>query len=186
MVKVARMSLRSHLRLAAQLQLLPVLESGQETLVGGQAVMEGVMMRAPHSYCIAVRRATGEIVTQESPIARMSEMYPIFKLPILRGVATLGQAMSLGIKSFQFSANVALADENKKEGAPEEAKIPAWAMSLQLIISLAFFLGMYKMLPAFLTQQVIALQPALHNALLFSLVEGIIRLALFIPLLSPL
>ena len=51
------LSIRNSLRLAAHIQLLPVLESGEETLVGGQAVMEGVMMRAPHSYCVAVRKA---------------------------------------------------------------------------------------------------------------------------------
>ena len=67
------MSIRSFLRLSAHIQLLPVLESGEETLVGGQAVMEGVMMRAPHSYCVAVRKATGEIVTSESPLPRRSE-----------------------------------------------------------------------------------------------------------------
>jgi len=53
--------------------MLPVLESGEETLVGGQAVMEGVMMRAPHSYCVAVRKPNGEIVTEEQAIPRMSE-----------------------------------------------------------------------------------------------------------------
>ena len=47
--------------------MLPILESGEETLVGGQAVLEGVMMRAPHSYCVAVRKPTGEIVTEEMP-----------------------------------------------------------------------------------------------------------------------
>ncbi len=55
------MSPRTFLRLAAHIQMMPVLESGEETLVGGQAVIEGVMMRAPHSYCVAVRRPSGEI-----------------------------------------------------------------------------------------------------------------------------
>ena len=90
------MSFRSFLRLFTHIQMLPVLESGEETLVGGQAVMEGVMMRAPHSYCVAVRKPNGEIVTEESPLPRMSEKYPIFKYPVLRGVGTLGQAMCLG------------------------------------------------------------------------------------------
>ena len=75
-------SLTKFLRLAAHIQLLPVLESGEETLVGGQAVIEGVMMRAPHSYCVAVRKANGEIVTQEMPVPRMSEKYPLLKYPI--------------------------------------------------------------------------------------------------------
>ena len=85
---------------------MPVLESGEETLVGGQAVMEGVMMRAPHSYCVAVRKPSGEIVTEEMPLARMSEKHTIFKLPILRGVGTLCQAMKLWAAGrLKFSAD---------------------------------------------------------------------------------
>jgi hypothetical protein len=55
------------LRLFAHTQMLPILESGEETLVGGQAVMEGVMMRAPHSYCVAVRKSDGEIIIDGTP-----------------------------------------------------------------------------------------------------------------------
>src|SRR4029077_13960573 len=95
-------------RLAAHIQLMPVLESGEETLVGGQAVMEGVMMRSPHSYCVAVRKADGEIVTQESALPRLSDRYPIFKLPVFRGLGTLGHAMWLGMKALKFSAECAL------------------------------------------------------------------------------
>src|SRR5436190_7958677 len=80
------LSIRNSLRLAAHIQMLPVLESGEETLVGGQAVMEGVMMRAPHSYCVAVRKASGEIVTEEKPLAKVSDRYPVFRFPVLRGL----------------------------------------------------------------------------------------------------
>src|SRR5438270_12146320 len=94
---------------------MPILETGEETtLVGGQAVMEGVMMRAPHSYCVAVRKASGEIVTEQMPLPKISEKYKIFKYPIFRGVGTLFQAMSLGMKALKFSADVSL-DEIQKE-----------------------------------------------------------------------
>jgi hypothetical protein len=66
------MSLKTFLRLAAHTQMLPVLEGGEETLIGGQAVMEGVMMRAPHSYCVAVRKPNGELVFDQSPLPRVS------------------------------------------------------------------------------------------------------------------
>src|SRR3954465_10730349 len=128
---------------------MPVLESGEETLVGGQAVMEGVMMRAPHSYCVAVRKPNGEIVTEEQPLPKMSEMYPIFKLPVLRGIGTLFQAMSLGMKALKFSADVSL-DEIQKEEKAKNAKakeVPAWAMAANLVFSLVMFIGMYKFLP---------------------------------------
>ena len=88
------MSFRVILRLFAHLQLMPVLESGEEeTLVGGQAVMEGVMMRAPHSYCVAVRKPDGEIVTDEMPLAASPRSTRSSSIPVLRGVGTLGQAM---------------------------------------------------------------------------------------------
>src|SRR5579872_813546 len=86
-------SLRTFFRLVTHMQMLPILESGEETLVGGQAVMEGVMMRAPHSYCVAVRKPNGEIVTEEMPLARMSEQNKIWKYPVLRGLGTLYQAL---------------------------------------------------------------------------------------------
>ena len=102
------MSPSAFIRLFTHTQLMPILESGEETLVGGQAVMEGVMMRAPHSYCVAVRRPDGEIVTEEMPLPRLSEQHKAFKLPVLRGVGTLFQAMKLGLKALRFSANVAM------------------------------------------------------------------------------
>src|SRR5271155_5993865 len=106
------LSLRSFLRLNAHIQMLPILESGEETLVGGQAVIEGVMMRAPHSYCVAVRKPGGEIVTEEQPLARMSEQHRIFKYPIIRGVGTLYQAMTLGYRALKFSTTAALASDD--------------------------------------------------------------------------
>ena len=142
------MSLRKFFRLAVHTQLLPVLESGEETLVGGQAVIEGVMMRAPHSYCVAVRKPNGEFVTEEQPLPKVSEKYPIFKYPVLRGVGTLGQAMWLGMKALKFSANAAIEDENPS-GKKEE--MPGWMMAANMFISFAFFIFMYKFVPLYLT-----------------------------------
>ena len=124
---VLPVNLTRFLRLSAHLQMLPLLESGEETLVGGQAVMEGVMMRAPHSYCVAVRKPDGEIVTEEQPIQRMSEKYPLFKCPVLRGLGTLGQAMTLGIRALKFSANAAL-DDGEQDGE-KPASSPPWMMT---------------------------------------------------------
>src|SRR6266852_7093866 len=131
------LSIARFLRISAHLQMLPVLESGEETLVGGQAVMEGVMMRAPHSYCVAVRKPNGEIVTEEQAIPRMSEKYPLFKYPILRGLGTLGQAMTLGIKALRFSANASLSEEDAAKAKPEE--VSSWMLTLNLVFSFAFF-----------------------------------------------
>src|ERR1039457_6257437 len=118
------------------MQLLPILESGEETLVGGQAVMEGVMMRAPHSYCVAVRKPNGEIVTEEMPLVRMSEQYKIFQYPVFRGLGTLYQALKLGGRALKFSASAAL-DEPKKEGQEPQKEVPAWAVAAPVVFSFA-------------------------------------------------
>ncbi len=170
--------IRTFLRLAAHVQMLPILESGEEeTLVGGQAVMEGVMMRAPHSYCVAVRKPNGEIETQESPLSRVSEKYPIFKYPVFRGIGTLGQAMQLGIKALRFSANASL-DEGDPDKKPEE--ISGWMMGLNLAFSFAFFIFLYKFVPLWLTTLLGKWFPAVQGHILFNLTDGIIRLAIFL------
>lgn len=161
---------------------MPVLESGEETLVGGQAVMEGVMMRAPHSYCVAVRKPNGEIVTEEAMLPKVSEKYPIFKWPVLRGVGTLGQAMYLGMKALKFSANAALEEENKAAGKTEEP-VSNWMMTVQLVISLGFFIFMYKLIPLKLTEWLTGQYPVLKNQILFNGVDGVIRIAIFMTFL---
>ncbi|MCX6624208.1 MAG: DUF1385 domain-containing protein [Acidobacteria bacterium] len=158
--------------------MLPILESGEETLVGGQAVMEGVMMRTPHSYCVAVRRPDGEIVTEQAHLPRVSDKYPIFKLPVFRGVGTLGQAMALGIKALKFSADAAL-DEGGA-GDTKKKEIPAWAMALNLLFSFAFFIFLYKFVPLLLTTELGKLYPSLNNHIIFNVVDGVIRMAIFI------
>jgi uncharacterized protein YqhQ len=180
------LSFRSFLRLSAHIQMLPVLESGEETLVGGQAVMEGVMMRAPHSYCVAVRKPNGEIVTEQSPLPRVSEKYPIFRLPILRGLGTLGHAMYLGVKALQFSANVALGEQAKDGQNPSDQKPPemtGWMMAVPLAFSLLFFLFMYKFVPLFLATQLGKALPSLHGRFAVNMMDGLIRLAIFLAFL---
>jgi uncharacterized protein YqhQ len=169
---------------------MPVLESGEETLVGGQAVVEGVMMRAPHSYCVAVRKSSGEIVTEELPLARMSEKYKIFRYPVFRGVGTLCQALHLGYRATRFSAAQALDDpklaaarEGKSKGqAPKE--VPAWAFAGPLLFSFAFFIFAYKYLPLFLVTRLEKIYPALSGHVYETLVDGGIRLVILIVLLS--
>lgn len=175
------MSIRRFIRLAAHVQMLPVLESGEETLVGGQAVMEGVMMRAPHSYCVAVRKPDGSIVTEESPLPRVSEKYPIFKYPVLRGLGTLGQSMWLGVKALKFSANAALEEENaNREPGKKPVEVSSWIMTANLVFSFVFFVFLYKLVPLYLTQLIQAKFPAVHNRILFNFTDGVIRIAIFL------
>jgi uncharacterized protein YqhQ len=175
-------SLRTYFRLFTHTQLLPVLESGEETLVGGQAVMEGVMMRAPHSYCVAVRKPNGEIVTEQQPLAKISETYPIFKLPVLRGVGTLYQAMSLGMKALKFSADVSMDEIKKEEKAknPNAKEVPGWVMAGNLIFSLAMFIFMYKFIPLYLVTWVKGFYPVLNERIPFNVADGLVRMLIFL------
>src|SRR3954468_25086998 len=118
---------RHNFKFLTALQLLPALESGEETtLVGGQAVLEGVMMRSPHAWGIAVRKPTGEVVTHSEPLERPSEKSPWKGWPFVRGVMTLGQAMVLGFKALRYSANVALGEAQKDEKPEDKVEISGW------------------------------------------------------------
>jgi uncharacterized protein YqhQ len=166
------------------MQMMPILESGEETLVGGQAVMEGVMMRAPHSYCVSVRKPSGEIVSEEMPLARMSEQYKIFKYPIFRGLGTLYQALKLGGRALRFSANAALDNpEFQKAGKEPPKEMPGWAMAGPIVFSLLFFIFTYKFLPLFVVTKLSAIYPELQNRWAFNAADGGLRLLILLTLL---
>jgi len=202
--------LRNYLRFLAAIQLLPALESGEETLVGGQAVLEGVMMRSPHAWAIACRKPSGEVVTLSEPLERPSEKHKWMALPIVRGVMTLGYAMTLGYRALRFSANVAIEDvmEGEKnhvataasavppkrseaepsqasassnmEGREKAAAISGWLAAVNVIISIAFFIFMYKYIPLLAATELKKIDPALGGRIIFNLVDGVIRLGLFL------
>ncbi|HLA09893.1 MAG TPA: DUF1385 domain-containing protein [Pyrinomonadaceae bacterium] len=95
----------------------------RDLIVGGQAVIEGVMMRTPSAYAVAVRKADGTIVNIAARLPKWSDKYPILKLPILRGGAVLIQSMGLGIKALNFSANEAFADAEEAEAKNVEVML---------------------------------------------------------------
>jgi uncharacterized protein YqhQ len=171
---------------------MPVLESGEETLVGGQAVMEGVMMRAPHSYCVAVRKKNGDIVTQQQPLPRMSELYKIFSYPIFRGIGTLYQAMKLGMQALKFSGDVGIQDIQEAEaregkakapqgnGKPGSKGLPGWALTANLVLSLGMFVFMYKFIPLFLATRLKTVYPVFQGRIAFNLADGVIRMLIFL------
>ncbi len=175
------MNLRGFVRLFTHIQLLPVLENGEETtLIGGQAVMEGVMMRSPHSYCVAVRKPNGEIVTEESPLPRLSDRHPIFKWPVVRGLVTLGGAMWLGMKALKFSADCVL---NEREGeAPKNGKpeTKQWTMALNILFSVVFMIGLYKFVPLYLATLVGRHFHSLGGRFAINMVDGTLRILIFL------
>ncbi len=218
--------LRNYLKFIVAVQLLPALESGEETLVGGQAVLEGVMMRSPHAWAIACRKPSGEVVTMSEPLERPSEKHKWMAWPIVRGVMTLGYAMKLGYRALRFSANVAIEDmmqddpaqkdleigtahvekatghvataasavpPKRSEAEPSEqpaaksatrekaATVSNWLKPPATpVISLAFFIFMYKYLPLLAATELKKIDPALGGRIAFNLVDGVIRLGLFL------
>src|SRR5262245_20753529 len=93
----------------------------KEIIVGGQAVIEGVMMRSPNSYAVAVRRQDGSIVSKSERLSKLADKYPILKTPVLPGSAVLIHSMMLGVKALNFSAGVAFEDEVSEEAKPQVA-----------------------------------------------------------------
>ncbi len=197
------------MRFLVAVQLLPALESGEETLVGGQAVLEGVMMRSPHAWAIACRKPSGEVVTLSEPLDRPSEKHKWMAWPIVRGVMTLGYAMSLGYRALRFSANVAieevmqsetdqgetaasavpakqseaessLGEVSKKQAREKAATISGWLAAGNVIISLAFFIFMYKYLPLVAATELKKFNPAFGGQIVFNLIDGAVRLILFL------
>lgn len=170
---------RQFFRFLAALQLLPALESGEETLVGGQAVMEGVMMRSPHAWGIAIRKPSGEITTHSETLHRPSEKRKWLGWPFVRGLATLGQAMKLGFVASKFSLNVGLEEIAREEGE-KKPEIGSWAMIGSMVVSIGFFIFMYKFVPLAAATGLKSRWHALQNNFAFTLVDGLIRIALFL------
>jgi uncharacterized protein YqhQ len=159
------------------------IQGTEEVLVGGQAVIEGVMMRSPHSYAVAVRKANGSIAVVQSFLERPSEKYPWLRYPILRGLATLGQALALGIRALRYSARTAMEEgaEPASKGLTEKrSEISNWLLALNILFSLAFFIAFYKFLPLYLATRLQAHYAIVGNLLIFNFVDGILRIALFL------
>ena len=144
----------------------------EQLRVGGQAVIEGVMMRSPTSMAIAVRRPNGEIVVKRERLAFFSEKTFFSKLPLVRGVMNLLSALILGMKALNFSANQAL--EEEKETGP-------WTIGITFVFALCFGVLLFFLIPLFLTKWLrFAIPMISENGILFNLVDGIIRLIIFL------
>ena len=140
--------------------------------VGGQAVIEGVMMRSPNSMAIAVRKPSGEIVVKRERLDFFSEKKFFSKLPLIRGVMNLLSALVLGMKALNFSANQSL--EEEKEVSP-------WTMGLTFTFALCFGIFLFFLVPLFLTKWLrFAIPMVSTSGILFNLVDGIIRLMIFL------
>lgn len=174
----------------------------EEILLGGQAVLEGVMMRSPRSMAVAVRRPTGEIEVMRREIPVLGERFPILKWPVLRGAVVMIQALVLGISSLNFSAETAFDDLDAEKPAPEAvlpdvkapdvkadakpdvkkdtSKAATIAIALSVIASLAVGMALFFLLPLALTDLTKRFVPALQHGVVYNLVDGGFRIAVFL------
>jgi uncharacterized protein YqhQ len=152
--------------------------------IGGQAVLEGVMMRSPHAFTVAVRKGgkpDAEIAVLKQTIKPIGERVPFFKKAIIRGSAALFEALWLGIRALNFSANEAI--EEEKDGKKEE--ISPLAMAGTLVVALAFSLGLFLALPLLLTNLLGMRYDVVNsNSILFNLTDGVLRVTLFLGYVS--
>ncbi len=160
-----------------------------ELLVGGQALIEGVMMRSPGAWGVAVRRPDGSLAFLRGKVASLAARYSFLKLPVLRGVAVLFQSLALGVRALNFSAAEAMVDPEKAPGKdagpaalpPAPAEKSGWAMAASMSIGLAVGAGVFLLLPLWLTQlaERTLFAGQLSN-LAFNLIDGALRALFFL------
>ncbi len=152
--------------------------------MGGQALVEGVMIRSPHYISAAVRKKDGSIAVKKERFRSLIERIRILKLPILRGVVNLFEMLAYGMKMLDYSIQVSFAEEGEEMPAPPSKtihKVLAVAgFILNILISFGLAILIFKLLPLFLTTQLEKLIPALaKHYILFNAMDGIIRILLF-------
>jgi uncharacterized protein YqhQ len=141
--------------------------------VGGQAVLEGVMMRGPRNWAVAVRTPAGEIAHVARPIEPLAARHWALRLPIVRGVVALGESLSVGFRALSVSASYAAQEEEEGDGEP--AEIGRWALAFAFLVAIGFAVMMFKVGPALLADTL-----PISNGTVFVLVEGLIRVTVFV------
>ena len=140
--------------------------------VGGQAVIEGVMMKAPRRLCVAVRRSSGGIVVKNEPFRPLSARCSFLGWPFLRGPVVLGETLVQGMKALSFSAQQALEEEGEEMGS--------WAMGLTMLVAIAAGMGLFVAVPHLLSLWLGSLRGFDEQSLSFHLVDGVIKIAIFV------
>ncbi|MHB1133004.1 MAG: DUF1385 domain-containing protein [Chloroflexota bacterium] len=143
---------------------------------GGQAVIEGVMMRGRRHFAVAVREPQGNIIVKQEALTGTIYTHPIFKLPFLRGPIILWDSLSLGMRTLMFSARVQMEAEGGKTGEPVE--IDSKTMWGTVAIAMTLAIGLFFVVPAVVMSWLV--DPFLNSALLSNLIEKVFRLAIII------
>jgi uncharacterized protein YqhQ len=147
---------------------------GGSIRIGGQAVVEGVMMRSPHALVVAVRRPGGEIAFKETRWRPLSERYPLLRWPVVRGGVILCETLANGIEALSFSASQALEEEDKK--------LSPWALGLTMALAFALAIALFVVIPHLLTLWIGKIGPWRFSveSVSFHALDGLIKVALFV------
>ena len=145
--------------------------------IGGQAVLEGVMMRGPSAWALAVRKPDGEIAEVNKPIASLLARHRWLRLPVVRGVIALGESLAIGFRALAISANYA-AEEDDGSGEPAKELTRAQIL-FAFAIAIGFALLLFKVSPALLSNWL-----PIEGTTWFVIVEGLIRVAIFVAYLG--
>src|SRR6266511_1280619 len=139
--------------------------------IGGQAVLEGVMMRGPSNWALAVRKPDGEIAEVNRPIQSVMTRHWIFRLPVIRGVVALGESLAIGFRALAISANYAAQEEG--DDGEVSTEISRGAIIFAFVVAIGFAVALFKVTPALITNWL-----PIHGTEYFVVVEGLIRVAL--------
>jgi uncharacterized protein YqhQ len=137
--------------------------------LGGQAVLEGVMMRGVSTWAVAVRTPEGQIDVTSEPLVSWAKRHRVLRLPVIRGVVALAESMKIGFRALAISANAQLGEEEEELGG--------FAWGLTIVLSLVLAVGLFFAVPVGLTSLI---KDQLGSSLLFWLVEGVLRTSIFI------
>jgi uncharacterized protein YqhQ len=148
--------------------------AGRDAPVGGQAVLEGVMMRGVSTWAVAVRAPEGEIEVTSEPLVSWAKRHRVLRLPVIRGVVALGESLKIGFRALAISANAQIVVEEGEE-PPKPIGGLAWALTIAMSMALA--IGLFFVVPVSATSLI---KDQLGSAYLFWLVEGVLRTAIFI------
>jgi uncharacterized protein YqhQ len=141
--------------------------------IGGQAVLEGVMMRGPSAWAVAVRKRDGDIAQLNRSISSPMARHWIFRLPVIRGVVALGESLAIGFRALAISANYAAQEEG--EDGEVSTEISRGAIIFAFVVAIGFAVALFKVTPALITNWL-----PIDGTEYFVVVEGLIRVALFI------
>lgn len=150
---------------------------GGDHPLGGQAILEGVMMRGRRSWGLAVRRPSGEIARHSYPLSSLSDRSSFLRIPVVRGVMALGQSLSLGVKALGISADLSLEEDGDADSAEGGAEFGWKELALTVGLAGVIALVMFVVIPLGVAKY---FEEYLESALLFNLAEGIVRIIIFI------